>query len=128
MNNTEIDYIRNNRGLVRFPLEMKVPEYMVSNFNRPINMEPLMIDIKEICVKNDTNYVLSNIINYQNDNIKNNSIILEMLDPSGIVIYSIKYNDIIIKKIELSDFDYEDNKVSIIRLIIHYNHFEFLFK
>ena len=65
---------------------------------------------------------------YQNDNIKNNSILLEMLDTSGIVIYSIKYNDIIIKKIELSDFDYEDNKVSIIRLIIHYNHFEFLFK
>lgn len=121
-------YLYNNRFLVRFPELMDIPEWCVLSTNRPNGSQPLNICVAET---GDTKYnvsnTLKNIINYKNANRTMDYIKIDILDPTGCILYSIKYNGARIVYFKMNDLDVENSEYNKIYLTFEYNDVSYIF-
>lgn len=117
---------RSNQFLVRFPEYFNIPEWAVISTNRPKEMEQLKINIAEYYnLSNKKFNTLKNVMN--NIGIKNEKIKIDMLDETGMVLYSIIYNNIYISSYHLNDLKYDSDENSYITLKINYDGMEYSF-
>lgn len=117
-----------NQFLVRFPEYLNIPEWAVISTNRPKEMEQLKINIAEYYnLSNKKINTLKNVMNNIGHDRKNEKIKIDMLDETGVVLYSIIYNNISISSYYLNDLKYNSDENAYITLKINYDSMEYSF-
>lgn len=119
---------RKTSFIVRLPEKMNIPEWYVTSTNRPIHGEPLDISIYEISdPETHVSETLQDIIKYKNDRCVGDTIEIDILDRTGVVLYTMKYYHVTFIDFNFSDFDYNCDEPSMIHLKFKYSNFEYIF-